>query len=369
MSSDFYDRVTRYKLKKLKVVKVCRRAADLFALEFVLGLTSNKTHRRVYNQLALFRKLWSKKLKSLVSNYLWMPNTRLLDPQDPQFDMKKFELTFRRTLFCRPTFVHYMWRGDKVFRPCNRSHFCPFCFSRTITYLYRRLKRRINKLAEKNSVTQLLFTVYIVRRFVYASNFDPLNGCHPLQIDLYVEQLQEEIAAHRKAHIKKAKLAQRNTLGSMWRLFVLPTDAGWIVESRQCFIHMPNKTLPAVELENSVVHYLRTAAITECADIERDTFFRMFGEFCRYPLGFLYGYPEFVAAYLRAAHGIRLSSGTGILKVTSRRLWRIFKLEREHEKANKEFQTAIAVQPGEQEKPQVCPVRHRPDPAPSRVPV
>lgn len=343
--------------------------ADAFALEFVMGLTANKTHVRVYNQLALFRKLWSKKLKALVSNYLWMPNTRLLDPQDPQFDMKKFELTFRRMLFCRPTFVHYAWKGDRVLRPCNRSHFCPFCFSRTISYLYRRLKLRLNKLAQKNPVTQLLFTVHVTRRFVYASNFDPLNGCHPLQIDMYVEQLQAEIAAHKKAYAQKAKMAQRNTLGSMWRLFIMPTDAGWVVESRQCFIHAPNKALPVITLENCVTHYSKTVPVVECADKENNTFFRVFGEFCRYPLGFLYGYPEFVAAYLRAAHSVRLSSGTGILKVTSRRLWQIFKLEHANEKASKAAETAIAQQTRHEEEPQAPPVRRRSNQETSRVPV
>ena len=343
--------------------------SDLFALEFVMGLTANKTHSRVYNQTALFRKLWSKKLKLIVSNYLWLPNTRLLDPQDPQFDMKKFELTFRRMLFCRPTFVHYAWKGDKVLRPCNRSHFCPFCFARTVSYLYRRLKFRLNKLVEKNPVTQLLFTVHIVRRFVYASNFDPLNGCHPLQIDIYVEQLQEEIRAHKQAYANRAKMAGRNTLGSMWRVFVLPTDAGWVIETRQCFIHAPGKTLPIVELENGITQYSKTVPITECADRDIDTFFRVFGEFCRYPLGFLYGYPEFVAAYLRAAHGLRLSSGTGILKVTSRRLWQIFKRERANEKASQETEVAVAAPTGAEEKPQVLVARHRPDSKPRRVPV
>lgn len=343
--------------------------ADLFALEFVMGLTANKTHRRVYNQLALFRKLWSKKLKALVSNYLWMPNTRLLDPQDPQFELKKFELTFRRMLFCRPTFVHYAWKGAKVLRPCNRSHFCPFCFSRTISYLYRRLKRRINKLVEKNPVTQLLFTVHIVRRFVYASNFDSLNGCHPLQIDMYVEQLQSEIRAHKLAYRAQAQKARRNTLGSMWRVFILPTDAGWVVETRQCFIHQPNKTLPVVVLENGITHYSRTVPIVECADMERDTFFRVFGEFCRYPLGFLYGYPEFTAAYLRAAHATRLSSGTGILKVTSRRLWQIFKLERAHEEESKKLKAADTQSAGPQEQPQIFIVGPRSDSPARSVPV
>lgn len=365
MLFDFHSLVRRYKLRKLRVVRVCRRAADHFALEFVLGLTADKTHTRVRNQTTMFRNIWASRMKALASNYLWFPNTRLLDPDSPNFDLKKFELTYRRMLFCRPTFVHYFWRYEKVLRPCNRSHFCPFCFARTVTYLYRRLKSRLNTLAAKNAVTQLLFTVRITRRFIYATNFDPTYGCHPLQIDLYVEGLQTELRRHKAAYKKCVKTISRNTLGSMCRTFILPTDLGWVVETRQCFIHAPKKKIPYLPLTDSVVKYEKTVSVLDCADKDTNVFFTTFGEFCRYPLGLLRAHVEFTAAVLRATHGVRLSTGTGILRVTSRRLWRIFK----QEKLDAKLRRAAKLVSPETEEPAAPAVRPRPSPTPDRVPV
>jgi hypothetical protein len=339
--------------------------SDLFAQEFVLGLTFNKTHSRVYRQVALFRNMWAKKLKSLTANQLWLPNTRLLDPHDSSFNVQKFELTFRRLLFCRPTFVQFAWKGEKVWRPCNRSSFCPFCFARISSSLYRHTKRRINKLVEKNPATELCLTVQVLRRFIYAANFDSVRGCHPYQVDMYVDQLKEEIQHHKAAYAKCTKSLQRNTLGSMWRVVVIPTDSGWIIESRQCFIHKAKKRLPVPMLENSVVHYSKTVSVVDSADLERNDFFVTFGEFCRYPASMLRTYSEFVAAYLRASHNLRLSSGTGILRKTSRSLIRMFKQERLDGKTRKEApQKPDQLQPA----PVHC-VRLRPSTRPARVPV
>lgn len=336
MTLDFNALVTRYKLRRLRIVRVCRRVADLFALEFVMGLTANKAHTRVCNQTNLIRNIWASRLKSLTSNYLWFPNTRLLDPEAGEFDLNKFMLTYRRMLFCRPTFAHYFWRGTKTWRPCNRSHFCPFCFARTVSYLYRRLKSRLNTLAAKNPATQLQFTVRVTRRFIFAANFDPINGCHPLQLELYIARLKEEIQQHKDAYAKCRKQIWRNTLGSMSRVFVLPSDNGWVVETRQCFIHAPGKNIPFLPLENSVVKYAKTVPVVGCTDKDSNLFFTAFGEFCRYPLGLLRAYPEFTAAVLHATHATRMSTGTGILKVTSRRLWRQFKQERLDAKIRRE---------------------------------
>jgi hypothetical protein len=371
MPLDFHRLVTRYKLRKLKVVRVGRHMSDLFAQEFVLGLTLNKTHARVYRQVALFRNMWAKKLKSLAANQLWLPNTRLLDPHDPSFNVQKFELTFRRLLFCRPTFVQFAWQGAKVWRPCNRSSFCPFCFARVASSLYRHTKRRINKLVEKNPATQLCITVQVLRRFIYAANFDSIRGCHPYQVDMYVDQLKEEIQQHKAAYAKCTKRLQRVTLGSMWRVVVIPMDSGWIIESRQCFIHKPNKQLPVPVLENSVVHYNRTVPVLDGADLERDDFFVTFGEFCRYPVSTLRTYSEFVAAALRAAHNLRMCSGTGILRKTSRSLIRMFKQENLDGKARKkaaQAQTQNQNPEPVQSAPVHC-VRLRSSPRPARVPV
>lgn len=324
LTFDFARHVNKYKLSRWKIVKIGRRMSHTFAQHFVLGAMT-KDFSTVARRARKLRELWSQRVKELVTKHLWFPNTRLLDPHHPSFDLKKFELTFRRMLFCRPTLFYYLWRRDKVYRPCNRVNFCPFCAARVAAAQYRYVKKRVRRFGVCKPDTQLVVTVRIVQQFVEAKNFDPTHGCDADCIPGYMRKLRGALENHRKAYKACAKRLQRNTMGSMWKLVVIPQDNGWLVESRQCMIRYPHKKLPGVQVRDSKVTYLESVNIADCYNQSETRFFDILGAFSAYPEELLTGYAELVAVYLRVIHRVRLAAGTGLLRKSGRSLIAFFK--------------------------------------------
>lgn len=324
LTFDFSRQVNRYKFGRWKIARVARRMCDTFSQHFVLG-AEKKDFKTVARQARKLRDMWGVKLKELASKHLWFPNTRLLDPYSPSFDLKKFELTFRRMLFCRPTCFYYVWKRDKTFRPCNRVHFCPFCAARVAGLQYRYIKKRVRRFGVCNPDTKLVVTVRVLQQFVAAKSFDPVQGCEPEAIPVYMRKLRNVIEVHRKAYKAVAKKLQRNTMGSMWKIVVIPQDNGWLVESRQCMIRYPHKRLPAVQVREAKVTFLESIKISKCYNKTDTRFFDMLGAFSAYPTELLSGYAELVAVYLRVIHKVRLTAGTGLLRKSGRSLVAFFK--------------------------------------------
>lgn len=324
LTFDFAKYVNKYKHGKWKICRIGRRMCHTFAQHFVLR-AEVKDFRTIAQKARRLRQLWGIRLKELATKQLWFPNTRLLDPYDTSFNLKKFELTFRRMLFCRPTLFYYKWKRNKVYRPCNRVHFCPFCAARIAAVQYRYVKMRVRRFGVCNPDTKLVVTVRVLQQFVPAKGFDPLHGCDEDAIPAYMHKLRAAIETHRKAYKACSKRLQRNTMGSMWRVVVVPQDTGWLVESRQLCIRYPHKRLPVVSIRDAKVTHLESINISKCYNKQDTRFFDILGAFSSYPEELLTGYAELVAVYLRVVHKVRLTAGTGLLRKTSRSLIAFFK--------------------------------------------
>jgi hypothetical protein len=317
---DFAEFVRRYRLKTWRVNRVSVRMAHVFSQHFVLGLTGAKTHDAVVSRTNTIRQRWAIKLKELAIRALWLPVARLAHPDDPDFDFKKFRLSFQRCLFCRPTYMFFRWKKDVALRPCNWAHICPFCYARISTAQYRDVKNKLRALGRHNKDTKLIVTCRVATRFITAPEWDPRVGCGLDVVKQYERLVWGELQRERNAYNKQTKQLGRKTMGSMWRLAVVPQDNGWLIEARQFFLHAPKTKLPCVRVRGSRVTYIKSLKVAECYEQPDTEFFYLFGEFNKYPMPLLDGYDELVAAYLRAVHGMRLLAGTGILRAVGRGL-------------------------------------------------
>jgi len=317
---DFAGFVRRYQIKNWRVHRVSVRMAHVFAQQFVLGLNGAKTHDAVVGRTNTVRQRWTIKLKELAIRALWFPVGRETDPDAADFDFKNFRLSFQRCLFCRPTYMFFRWKKSAVFRPCNRSHVCPFCYARISSAQYRDVRKKLRAIGRHNKATKLIATCRVAARFVAAPDWDPRIGCGLDVVKTYERLLWGELQKERTAYDKCTKQLNRKLLGSMWRLAIVPQDNGWLIEARQFFLHAPKTKLPCVRVRGSRVTYIKSVKVSDCHDQPETEFFYLFGEFNRYPMQLLDGYDELVAAVLRAVHGIRLLAGTGILRKTGRRL-------------------------------------------------
>ena len=310
--------------------------SQIFAQHFVLGVDDNKTHKAVVRRTNIVRTRWAQKLKDLAARNLWYPSGRELNPYSADFNLKQFALSFQRCLFCRPTFLYFRWKRDKIFRPCNRSYVCPFCYARISTAQYRHVKTKLRGIGRKDNKTPLIVTCRVSSRFVAAPGFNPALGCDNETVAQYERLLWGELQRERAAYNKCAKQLQRKTTGSMWRLSVVPQDNGWLIETRQLFLHKPKIKLPFVRVRGSRVAYLKSIKVLACYNQHETDLFNILGQFNRYPHELLSGYDEVVAAYLRAIHNIRTLAGTGLFKKTGRPLVRHYKLKDANVKARKE---------------------------------
>jgi len=331
----FVSIVRRYRLHRWRVARVGRRMSHTFAQHFVLGLDGPKTNAAVISRTKTMRKRWSVKLKELATRALWFPNGRELNPHSEDFDIKRFRLSFQRCLFCRPSFLYFKWKKEPVFRPCNRAHFCPFCFARVSSAQYRYVKNKIRKIGRQASDTKLIVTCRIAARFVPAPGWDPNVGCDNATVAQYERLLWGELQREKQAYAKCRRELCRKTEASMWRLCIVPQDNGWMIEARQLLVHAPKTKLPVVRVRGSRVTYMKSIKVVDCFDQAQTDFFYVLGEFNRYPQEWLSGYDELVAAYLRAVYDIRLVASTGIFKRAGRSLVRHFKQKDAHAKAQK----------------------------------
>jgi hypothetical protein len=335
MLPDFAAMIRRYKLHRWRVARVGMRMSHIFAQHFVLDITGAKTKDAVIGRTNTVRKKWAVKLKDLAARALWFPLGRELDPYSADFDIKRFRLSFQRCLFCRPSFLYFKWKREAVFRPCNRAHFCPFCFARVSSAQYRYVKNRIRKIGRQAPDTKLIVTSRVASRFVAAPNWDPNVGCDNATVAQYERLLWGEMQRERQAYSKCQRALHRKTIGSMWRLCIVPQDTGWIIEARQLFVHEPKTKLPFVRVRGSRVTYLKSVKVVDCFDKAETDFFYALGEFNRYPQEWISGYDELVAAYLRAVYDVRLVAGTGLLKRAGRTLVQHHKRKDANAKAQK----------------------------------
>lgn len=338
MIFDFVEYVNNIRYRRWDADNVGTRISKVFALQFVFGLYKNKSLWKVRGRLNTFRRRWIYRLRDLVGSELWFPTKTSLSPYDPDFDLKKFTHDFRRCMFCRPCVVHFPSKtGDAVkLRPCWKTHICPFCWANLTVAQYVYVKNAINKLVKRDS--DLIAVCRVVREYVPAPGFDLKTGAKPEQIAQYTTKLRAALKKHKTQYDKlvKSKALQRGSLGALWRLVVIPADAGWHVEVRQFLVCRAGKKPPFVKAVGCTVMLSKSISLNNARLKVLEDFYNLFGSFCQYPIELLTGYNQLVAAYLNAAHDIRLISGTGALFKTGRALMQYMREYKAHAKAKKE---------------------------------
>lgn len=343
---DFARFVNKFKLPRWAVAKVGRTKSQSFAIEFTLGLY-RKSGRLAARRTNTFRTLWSQRLKELLARQLWTLDTKgCQDPYQPEFNLNKFGLSFRRAICCRPAYLYYLRKKDHSInhqiRPCCRTKICPFCFANISMGQYRYVKGFVNKKLKKHGDhTDLVAVCRIVRQFVPAYGFDPRVGCDVDQVTRLVPGLKAAIDQHRKAYakLKRGDQIRRGTLGTLWRIVVIPREIGWDVETRQFVLcDRAVKHTPVVKIRGAKTVYnasLRISRKGKPVEEFDDAFYVLFGEFCRYPKTLLTANVELTATYLRAAHRTRLLTGTGVFTKTGRVLVKFFQSQSREQKNEK----------------------------------
>lgn len=320
---DLTDYVFTFQLPRWRIYRIGGRIRDLFATQVTLGVS---TTAAVKKETLRVRRLWTARLKELAIRRLWFFYPGEPDSAESSaFDVNKFCLSYRRCVCCRPSFLffkksrrHAHRKINYQIRPCHRP-LCPFCFARRADWQFFYVKRRINRWLTAG-VTGIALTYRTKREFVPAVGFSPETGCSRDSVIAMARRLRLVVLEHQKAYRKltNTKQLQRKTMGSLWRVVVIPTDGGWIVESQQ-FIAAKRglKKLPAPELPRRTKGVYQRLAVSRDAKnyhAFNDSFYLFFGKFCRYPKELLTTHIELTAAVFWATKGLRLMAATGAFR-------------------------------------------------------
>lgn len=360
---DFAKHVRQYRFRRWHMDNGSARISKVFAVHYVLGLRNSKQFDTLRKRTNRIRRMWITKLKDLTARRFWFISGNVKqDPDTPAFDLPRFEGRLRRCMHCRPTHVHFMSRDGRsiMIRPCRRVRICPFCWLNYTVALFIHVKRALNRLLKTDD--NLVLVCRIVRHDIRAGGFNAISGCTAEKLEDYVVGLRKYLKRHKAAYdkLRASKQLQRRTLGSLWRIVVVPHESGWLIESRQFLlcragVKPPLLSVRGAKRSHQVKCSLRGLPAEECSE----AFFHTFGPFCQYPLELLTGYTELTAAYLRASHNLRMISGTGVWRNTGYSLIKHLK-EMAREKADKaearRARAQIAAQNAGAESPDAAPV-------------
>ena len=338
---DFAKHVREYRFRRWRIDNGSARISKVFAMHYVLGLRNSKQFDTLTRRTNRFRRLWITKLKDLTSRRFWFISSNVhQDPDKPEFDLQKFNGRLRRCMHCRPTHVHFASKDGRAvqIRPCRKNRICPFCWLNCAIALFVYTKRALNKLIKAND-DDLVLVCRIVRHAIRAGEFNSVSGCTPEKLEDYVKGLRRYLKRHKAAYdkLRSAKHLQRRSLGSVWRVVVIPHERGWLVESRQVLLCRAGVKPPLLSVRGAKrVHQVKYSLKGMPPDELSELFFHTLGAFCEYPMELLTGYTELTAAYLRASAGLRLISGAGVWGKTGYALIQYMKAEAARGQAKKE---------------------------------
>ncbi len=314
--------IEKYKQRNWCITRVSGRASGQFAIQHVLypasGIRRHQfelQHKYVLAMVHRLHKIWFRKVKDLIVNKFWCPGSGMT----PGMSL----LTFRRVMHCRPSCVFYADGNSGKIRPCNRDRFCPWCWARTASCAYQLYKYAIRK-ARKSS-RSLVVTCRVLEHKFAATDFNAAAGYTPEQVLPQAEKLRAVLEQHRAAHQKLAKHLQRKTKGSAWRVTVNPCDGGWLVESRQFFLHAPQKSPPGITYPGATVTFEESVSA-----LDDNAVYDLMGRFFEYPVGLMNHFSELAAVYLQASSNIRTCSGTGVFRATGQSTVRKVKKAKRH---------------------------------------
>lgn len=307
------------RMQNWRIARVGTRASHRFALRHVLIPASNMRrhrnemkHGRAVSMVHRLHRMWFNRVKTLIVRQLWIPG------DTPSRSSQA--LTARRVMNCRPSNFFFAKGNEGKLRPCNRHNFCPFCWARVAAYFYRRSKAALNRFRKTHE--DLILYCRVVAQEVTAPAY--LLGGAPEEADLWraAKQLKDIFEQYREICAATHKQRQRKTVGSCWRLVVNPSERGWTIELRELLLAQPRQRLPWSCCRNARI---RTSLSTKLDDDYAVQ--QCLGRFCEYSTGLLTEYPELTATCLRATHGVRLVSGTGVFRTCSTGLRHSFRKE------------------------------------------
>lgn len=313
--------IEHYKKQRWNIARVGRRVSQQVAIWNVLypaaGITPDKyalQHVNVVRMIHRLHDLWFRRSKELMVRELWLP-TDSVSRQSRLWSC-------RRVLHCRPSCVFFKYGNTGRIRPCARPKVCPFCWARLASYTYRRFKSQIRRIRLQQD--NLIVTCRVLSQHVAATPFTAADGISEKHIADGAARLKDIFEQHRAAYAQAAKQLQRATLGSAYRVVVNPQLDGWRVEARQLFLARAKTRLSAVKFRAGAVVYRESAKVTDDDALEL-----LLGRFLEYPSGLLTGYSELTAAYLTAAHSLRLVNGTGLFRKCGRGLESVFRRDKQ----------------------------------------
>jgi len=325
-------------VRRYRIVAPRKRASYFAALTCTYSVKKpqhTKSLPRIRARLNRVRVAWLHRLWDLSRYELWLFRRGLsADPNEINPD--KLIEAFKLFADCRPRCVVYMpapeWLKSLVYKPCYRSNFCPHCWASVAARQMQRAKRVINTYIGRNAKAELNVTTQISEQFFTSCG---IGGDHFTT----VEDRYEAIMALRaqmeryKTHLEKLhKRVQRNTVGAMWRMVIIPAEAGWRIQLRQFFLTAADKKPPTDIIYGAkLVSRTTTLARGGCSwkdrkstlTMDSDIYDRLM-EFNTYPMEWLTEDIELTAIYLNAAAKHRLIGGTGKLSKVGTALVREF---------------------------------------------
>lgn len=324
----------RHRATQLRIIgprrRLCCRVA-LVGTYRVKKFTGYILRRRINT----VQRLWADRLWQLISNDLWLP-TRNAATDQHEVNLDQLAWTYKFLARCRPRVVLYanaerLKENPKQFKTCKRYNICPHCWSAVTSHQCRYIKELINNHINAKTINRLLLTVQVSEIFVSSMGVGGNEFATPARREAAAQLLMDTIKRY-KAHLKtKYRTTNRNTQGSIWRIVVVPENAGWRVQLRQLFLTEPGKSPPADRPRGSrLVTKIEVEAVGGRSWHDRKTIYsededKIYGcveRFNRYPFELLTHDPELVAIYLNSTSSQRLLGGTGKFQSIGDRLVR-----------------------------------------------
>ena len=311
------------KRTRYRIVRIRSRApiqAAIACTYFAHRPSARQTLNRVRNRIAAVNRLFLERVWNLGRYELWLYQ-RGLSPNPSELEPERLVSAFELLARCASRCVIYA-RPPKNHRPCNRANFCPHCWASSAARQYQRIRCVINSLTSRTAERGVTLTVQTTEV--------PLTSCgiggdgFSTPEERYAAILNLRSAIERcKTHVQRfQKSTQRNTLGSIWRVVVIPAEAGWRLQLRQLFLTDADKQPPTTPMPRSQTVYreqLHLHAGLSWGDRRQKhsqyaAAYELLVQFNLYPLEWLTHDVELTAIYLNAAARTRLLGGTGKLK-------------------------------------------------------
>lgn len=300
------DTINRYRVPKFIFYLVYRGASYRFAYNHILSqiVSPDKPRRSykcsvVYRQFNKLRRIWVKRVKALVTNDLWTPGYREIE--------ESIHSSVRRRLFCTPHCVELKNPHHRG-RPCSEFNFCPFCYARRMSRLYRQIHSFIKAIpaAEREGY---YVTCRVRQITVKASGFSPAKLWSPKKLQAAKKNLREALQREQRRYKESCRELRANTLGSAHTIIVNPTPTGWVIESRLF-------ALSDKKPKNIFVRHKRARTLHYSVESLQavKTMETGLAPFVAYPKGLLYGFEELAGVALQARYNLRLFKTTGCLR-------------------------------------------------------